>query len=154
MGELRLAWRELRRNRTFSIAAVLALALGIGAGTAVFSVVDRILFRSLPYRNAERLVSFGMVAPIVPQEFMLGYDFYDWRDTSSSPFEAIGAWSAMPADCDFNDTNPARLPCLRIDSNLLRTLGTPLVAGREFTRQDERAGAPRIALISSSLWWS
>jgi len=154
MGELRLAWRELRRNRTFTIAAVLALALGIGAGTAVFSVVDRILFRSLPYRNAERLVSFGMVAPIIPQEFLLGYDFSDWRDAKSSPFEAIGAWSAMPSDCDFNDTNPARLRCLRIDSNLLRTLGTPLVAGREFTRGDERPGGPRIALISSSLWRS
>src|SRR5205823_1630202 len=103
---------------------------------------------------AERLVSVGMVAPIIPQEFLLGYDFYDWRDASSSPFESIGAWSAMPSDCDFNDTNPARLPCIRIDSNLLRTLGTPLVAGREFTRQEERAGGPRIALISSSLWRS
>jgi putative ABC transport system permease protein len=152
--DLRLAVRDLRRHRGFTVAAILALALGIGAGTAVFSVVDRILFRSLPYRQAERLVSFGMVAPIIPQEFLLGYDFYDWRDAASSPFEAIGAWSAMPSDCDFNDTRPARLRCLRMDSNLLKTLGTPVVAGREFTRQDERPGGPRIAIVSNSLWRS
>ncbi len=154
MGELRLAWRELRRNGTITVAAVVALALGIGAGTAVFSVVDRILFRSLPYRNPERLVSFGMVAPIIPQEFMLGYDFYDWRDAASSPFEAVGGWSTAASECDFNDTNPARLHCLRMDSNLLRTLGTTVAVGREFTRQDERAGGPQIALISSTLWRS
>jgi len=56
----------------FAVTAILTLAIGIGTTTAVFSVVDRILFRSLPYANSDRLVSVGLVAPIEPQEFMLG----------------------------------------------------------------------------------
>ena len=54
--------------------------LGIGATTAVFSVVDRILFRSLPYGHADRLVSVGLIAPIDPQEFMFGGSYYEWQD--------------------------------------------------------------------------
>ena len=151
--DVRLAARDLIRNRTFTVAAILALTLGIGAGTAVFSVVDRILFRSLPYRQADRLVSFGMVAPIIPQEFMLGYDYSDWRD-AQTPFEAMGAEYAGVADCDLNDTRPQRLRCARADSELLPTLGTALVVGHGFTRADERRDAPAIALISSALWRS
>ena len=78
-SDLRYAARGLARTPLFTFAAVFAMALGAGAGTAVFSVVDRILFRSLPYPDAGRLVSLGMVAPIAPQEFLLGYDFLDWR---------------------------------------------------------------------------
>jgi putative ABC transport system permease protein len=87
--DVRYAFRAFRRTPVFTLAAVFALALGIGAGTAVFSVVDRILFRSLPYPQAGQLVSFGMVAPIAPQEFMLGYDYFDWRE-SQTPFASIG----------------------------------------------------------------
>jgi putative ABC transport system permease protein len=151
--DLRYAARDLRRNRRFTVAALLALTLGIGSATAVFSVVDRILFRALPYRNADRLVSFGMVAPIFPQEFMLGYDYFDWRE-ARTPFESVGAWNTSIADCDLNDTRPVRLRCARADSTLLPTLGTALLAGRAFTRDDERPNAPRIALISSGLWRS
>jgi len=71
--------RGFRRNPIFTVTIVLTLMLGIGATTAVFSVVDRILFRSLPYAHADRLVSVGLVAPIEPQEFMLGGSYYDWR---------------------------------------------------------------------------
>ena len=72
----------------FAIATILTFAIGIGATTAVFSVVDRILFRSLPYRDASQLVSIGVVAPVEPQEFMLGYSYYEWQD-HQTPFTAI-----------------------------------------------------------------
>jgi len=65
--DVRYGLRGLRRNLVFTGAAVLTLALGIGATTAVFSVIDRILFRSLPYAHDDRLVSVGLVAPIMPQ---------------------------------------------------------------------------------------
>lgn len=149
--DLRYAVRALLRSPAFTSLAIVALALGIGAGTAVFSVVDRILFRSLPYRQADRLVSFGMVAPIVPQEFMLGYDYFDWR-ASQSPFESMGAMTAGVGDCDINDASPQRLQCARVDSTLLKTLGTELTAGRNFTALEERPNAPATALISSELW--
>jgi putative ABC transport system permease protein len=151
--DVRYALRSLRRNRTFTVVAVVALALGIGAGTAVFSVVDRILFRSLPYPQAGRLVSVGMVAPIVPQEFLLSYDYLDWRD-SQKPFESMGSWVYSLRDCDLNDTRPVRLRCVRVDSTLLRTLGIDPLLGRNFTRQEETPNAPKSAIISYGLWRS
>ena len=151
LQDVRYAGRCLWRSRTFTLAALVALALGIGAGTAVFSVVDRILFRSLPYRQSDRLVSLGMVAPIVPQEFMLGYDYLDWRH-SQTPFESLGSWAAGVRDCDLNDTNPLRLRCAHVDSTLLRTLGTEPLLGRDFTSGEERPNAPKTAIISHALW--
>jgi putative ABC transport system permease protein len=67
--------RGFKREPVFALVAILTLALGIGATTAMFSVVDRILFRSLPYPQGERLVSFGVTAPFETREFMLGPDF-------------------------------------------------------------------------------
>ncbi len=150
--DVRHAARSLRRTPMFTLAAVFAMALGAGAGTAVFSVVDRILFRSLPYPQADRLVSFGMVAPIAPQEFMLGYDFLDWR-ASQAPFQSLAAW-ATPGDCDLTDANPVRLRCARVDSALLPTLRVRPVIGRNFTPREDLPNAPNVALISYGLWQS
>jgi len=81
--DARYAIRGFRRNPTFSLTVVLTFMLGIGSTTAVFSVVDRILFRSLPYSNSDRLVSVGLIAPIEPQEFMLGDRTMSGRITKS-----------------------------------------------------------------------
>lgn len=150
--DMRYAARRLLRDRTFTFAAVFAMALGVGASTAVFSVVDRILFRSLPYHDADRLVSFGMVAPVVPQEFMLGYDYLDWR-VRQAPFASLGAWYGV-RDCDLSETNPVRLRCTSVDSAFLATLGIQLMVGRNFTPEEDRPGAPKVALISHGLWRS
>ena len=88
------ALRGLRRSPSVAIATILTFAIGIGATTAVFSVVDRILFRSLPYHEALQLVSLGVVAPIEPQEFMLGYSYYEWQD-HQTPFTAITSWTGL-----------------------------------------------------------
>ena len=106
MTDLRYAVRGLRRAPTFAFAAIFAVAIGTGAGTAVFSVVDRILFRSLPYAQADRLVSVGLVAPIIPQEFMLGSDYVEWR-ARQTPFQSITSWTGV-GDCDLTDTNPVK----------------------------------------------
>ncbi len=98
--DVRYAARGLSRAPAFTAAALVAMALGIGASTAVFSVVDRILFRSLPYADDGRLVSFGMVAPIASEEFLLAYDFLDWRDRQT-PFASMAYWAGVgdPAIC-------------------------------------------------------
>ena len=93
--DIRYALRGLARNRMFTLTAVMVIALGIGACTAVFSAVDRILFRSLPYFEDRSLVSVGLTAPIERHEFMLGRQYVDWRDRQK-PFEALTSWSGVP----------------------------------------------------------
>src|SRR6266851_7150130 len=101
LQDVRYALRGFRRNPAFTATIVLTLMLGIGATTAVFSVVDRILFRSLPYGHADRLVSVGLLAPIMQQEFMLGGSYYDWRD-NQTPFEAFTSETGVNP-CDLSE---------------------------------------------------
>ena len=150
--DLRYAARGFVRSPTFTVAAVFAIALGAGAGTAVFSVVDRILFRSLPYQQADRLVSLGFVAPIIPQEFMLGTDYVEWR-ARQQPFESLTSWAGIN-DCDLTGANPVRLACALVEASFLPTLGIRPIAGRNFTRDEDRPNAPAVALLSYGLWQS
>ncbi len=152
MTNLRYAVRGLWKAPTFAFAAIFAVAIGTGAGTAVFSVIDRILFRSLPYAQAGRLVSVGLVAPIIPQEFMLGSDYVVWR-TRQAPFQSITSWTGV-ADCDLTDTNAVRLTCAQVEASFLGTLGVQLTAGRSFTADQDRPNAPRVAILSYGLWQS
>src|ERR1700679_2229795 len=101
MQDVRYALRGFRRNPVFTVTVIATLALGIGATTAVFSVVDRILFRSLPYAHDDRLVSVGLVAPIIPQEFMLGGSYYEWRDNQKA-FDAFTSETGAQA-CDLTE---------------------------------------------------
>jgi putative ABC transport system permease protein len=150
--DARYAMRGFRRNPIFTVTIVLTLMLGIGATTAVFSVVDRILFRSLPYAHADRLVSVGLVAPIEPQEFMLGGSYYDWRD-HQTPFAAFT--SETGADpCDLTQGTPARLSCASVEASFLPTLGVHPLLGRNFTAEEDRPNAPKVALISYGVWLS
>lgn len=150
--DVRYALRGFRRNPVFALTAVLTLALGIGATTAVFSVVDRILFRSLPYSHPEQLVSVGLTAPIIPQEFMLGGSYYEWQD-HQRPFAALTSETGVTA-CDLTERNPQRLGCANVEQNFLPTLGVSPVLGRNFLPEEDRPHGPRAALISYALWVS
>ncbi len=154
LKDLNYALRGFRKNPVFTVAAVGTLALGIGATTAVFSVVDRILFRSLPYAHADRLVSVGITAPIEDNEFMLGTDYANWRE-ARLPFSAITSLTASvsaEATCDLTEAHPLRMNCLQVESNFLSTLGLRPIVGRDFTSQDDRPHAPPVALVSYALW--
>jgi putative ABC transport system permease protein len=151
--DLRYALRGFRRYPAFALTAIAAIALGMGAATAVFSVTDRILFRPLPYPNQERLVSFGMLAPIEPSgEFMLGPDYVEWR-AAQQPFEAMTSWSGVN-DCDLSETNPARLRCAQVEASFLPTFGMQPLMGRNFTPGEDRPNGPRVAILSHGLWMS
>ena len=144
------ALRGLRRNPAFALMAILTLALGIGATTAVFSVVDRILFRDPPYAHPDRLVSVGLTAPIIPQEFMLGASYYVWRD-NQQPFAALTSETGVNA-CDLTEHNPAHLSCGSVEANFLPTLGIAPILGRNFLPEEDRPKGPKVALISYALW--
>ncbi len=148
--DLRYALRGLRRNPVFAVTAILTLALGIGASTAVFSVVDRILFRPLPYAHPDQLVSVGLTAPIVPQEFMLGGSYFAWRD-NQKPFSAFTSETGVNP-CDLTENNPAHLVCASVEANFLPTLGVSPILGRNFLPEEDRPNGPKVALISYGLW--
>ncbi len=152
-ADLRFALRMLRKNPGFTFVAVLTLALGIGATTAVFSVVDRVLFRSLPYPHDERLVSFGVKAPFEGTEFMLAPEYVVLR-SQPVPFESMTSLTPDGSDCDITEQNPARLTCALVEANFLSTFGIQPIVGRDFTREDDLPKAPRVALLSYALWRS
>lgn len=149
---MRSAVRMLVRNRAFSALAILSLACGIGATTSVFSVVDRILFRGLPYADAGRLVSLGVSAPMLNYEFFFGSAWLDFR-RNPQPFLAAASWSGV-SDCDFSDGRAVRLSCAASDALFLPTLGMEPVLGRNFAAADDGAGRPKVALLSYGLWQS
>jgi predicted permease len=149
--DARYALRGFRRNPVFTIAVIATLAVGIGATTAVFSVVDRILFRSLPYAHDDRLVSVGTVHSLERQEFMMGGFFFDWRD-NQKPFEAMAIQSTGPHACDLIENNPAQLDCLDFDAGYLPLLGISPVFGRNFLPEEVLPNGPRVVIISYGLW--
>ena len=149
--DVRYALRGFRRDPIFTIVVIATLAVGIGATTAVFSVVDRILFRSLPYGHGDRLVSVGMVHSLEKQEFMMGSFFFDWRD-NQKPFESMAIQGTMPHACDLVENNPVQLECLFFDAKFLPLLGVSPVLGRNFLPEEDRPNGPRIVIISYGLW--
>jgi len=153
LQDLRFALRALGKRPGFALVAILTLALGIGSTTAVFSVVDRILFRSLPYPHDERLVSFGDKAPFEANEFVLGPDYLDWKK-AQTPFESVTSFVPGGADCDLTERNPVRLKCALVESTFLPTFGIQPFLGRNFTSDEDRPNAPRVALVTYGLWRS
>jgi putative ABC transport system permease protein len=147
------ALRALRKSPGFTLVALLTLALGIGPTSAVFSVVDRVLFRRLPYPRYDRLVSFGFKAPIDANEFMLATDYLEWRK-AASPFAEMTSMVPGGRDCDFTEQNPVRMSCAQVDSHFLPTFGVEPLLGRNFTPEEDRPHAARVALVSYGLWRS
>lgn len=151
--DLRYGLRTLRKSPVFTLVVVLTLGLGIGATTAVFSVVDRVLFRALPYAHGDRIVSIGLVQSLEEEEFTLGSFFFDWRD-HQRPFAAFASQGAGPHPCDLTVSNPVQLACIPIQPSFLPLLGVRPVLGRNFLPEEGRPNGPPVALISYSLWRS
>jgi len=151
--DVRYALRSFRRTSSFTLAALLALTIGIGSTTAVFSALDRILFRSLPYPDDERLVSLGMMAPLDSSEFVLSADWFDWR-AANTPFESMTTFTAGGEACDLTEDRPERLQCVPVEATFLSTFGIRPALGRDFTGADDQPNGTKIAIISYSLWQS
>ncbi len=149
--DLRYALRGFRRNPVFTLTALFAIVLGIGASAAVFSVVDRILFRALPYPNDDKLISAGIVAPSLDSnEFLFADSLVRWR-RNQTPFASLASFNFI-VDCDLTERNPARLRCARVDSSFLPTFGIQPLAGRNFTREEDLPNAPKVAILFYGFW--
>lgn len=152
MHDLRYAARLQRKNPGFTIVAVIALALGIGANTAIFSVVNTILLRPLPYKDPERLVMVWEDATRhgYPRDTPAAANFVDWRD-QNQVFEGMAAID----DMSFNLTgsgDPERLEGRSVSANLFPLLGVEPQLGRVFTTAEDQPGAQRVVLLSYALW--
>src|SRR5580693_599 len=154
MGELaqniRYAFRRLRNDKGFAWVAVFTLALGIGANSAMFSIVNAVLLRPLPYRAPERLVLLSEHWPQFPRLSVSYLNFRDWRDQSHS-FEAVGAVRSALMTMT-GSAEAERIPSQNVTANLFDLLGVKPEMGRAFTAADDAAGAPAVALISHGLW--
>ena len=140
MTDLRNAFRQLRRAPAISVAAILTLALGIGATTALFTVVNSVLLRPLPYPEPDRLARVYSAWPergnfrgpvSVP-------DVEDWAERSRT-FEAMAVYSTTPSSLVLQtDGGAAELSTVHVTAGFFPTMGVAPILGRVFTREDER----------------
>ncbi|HET6205324.1 MAG TPA: ABC transporter permease [Terracidiphilus sp.] len=151
LQDVRYALRGFRRNPLFTISVLVTLAFGIGATTAVFTVVDRILFRALPYADAGQIVSVGMVHSLEHQEFLMGRSYVAWQN-NQTPFSSFAAQSTMVHNCDLVENNPAQLGCISFQAGFLPLLGISPALGRNFLSEEDRPNGPRVVMISYGLW--
>jgi len=149
--DVRYGARMLRKGPGFAATAIVTLALGIGATTAVFSVLDRIFLRPLPYAEQDRLVSVGMTAPLDTNEFLFAPGYVALRKFRG-PFKEVTSFQAGALGCDISEQNAIRQKCLRVEWNFLETLCVTPPAGRMFSRDEDVPNGPRVAMISYGLW--
>jgi putative ABC transport system permease protein len=150
--DLRYGVRMLLKHPGFTTIAVITLALGIGANTAIFSVVNAVLLRPLPYQEPERLIRLWESNPGRgwPEFSASALNFEDWRK-QQTVCEQLAAYEFAT----FNLTGggePERAAALGVTANLFPTLGTPPALGRNFLPEEEQAGRHRVAILSDGLW--
>jgi predicted permease len=149
---MRFALRSLRRRPLFAAAAILTVALGIGANTALFGVVYAVLLQPLPFRDPGRLVEIWQTHPALPQLQVTVPDYEDFRAHSRS-FESMAAYtlSAMNAGTLLGQGAPEFVHATMASPDLFATMGIRPLAGRAFTAAEDHDRAP-LALLSESLW--
>jgi putative ABC transport system permease protein len=153
-ADTRFAFRQLSKNYGFAITAILTLALGIGATTAIFSLVNTVLLRPLPFPGQDRLVWLAQQDHSLPgvQPESLSYpDYFDWR-AQNHTLDGIASYIQGGITLELNGESE-RLDAQRVSSNFFQVLGTAPIVGRDFRWEDEKSGN-RVAMLSYSLWQS
>jgi predicted permease len=150
--DLRFGLRVLRRQPAFTTVAVLTLAVGIGANTAIFSVVHAVLWRPLPFGDPDSIVAIGeerpregrLHGPVSPA------DFFDWRRDGRS-FAGMAAWNSTSLNMS-DGPEPERLRGMAVTARFLGVLGVMPTLGREFREEEESVGRHRVVILSDGLW--
>jgi putative ABC transport system permease protein len=157
LSDLRYGVRMLLNTPRVAVAALLSLALGIGANTAMFTVINAVMLKPLPYAEPDRLVMVWETAsdsnrrPVAPANFM------DWRREAQS-FEGLAAWDEVSVNLTGTSLagagfdRPERLRAISASGNLFDLLGVRATIGRTLTTADDAADAPRVALLTQGLW--
>lgn len=152
--EIRYASRALRRSLLFSVTAIATLALGIGATTAIFTVLDRVVLQPLPYPAADRLVN---VRSAVSGKTTAGFwgvsvaGYFEYRRHNHT-FEDLGAYASWLPAIAAEDNSPERVPGALVTASVVHVLGLHALTGRLFTTDDDHPDAPSVVVLSEELW--
>jgi putative ABC transport system permease protein len=148
---LRIALRSLLSKPAFTLAAILTLAIGIGANAAVFTVVKAVLLAPLPYADPGEVVVLNEIVPSFPAPISVSYQNYvDWRDRSRS-FDAVAAFRTTQMTLT-GAGEAERLVVRQITATMLPMLGVQVPIGRGFSDAEDRAGAAGVVILSHGLW--
>ncbi len=155
LSDLRYAFRTLAKNPAFSAIVILILAIGIGANTAMFSVIDGILLRPLPFRDPERLFAVQETAPkfahLAPAFPVAAHHLREWRKDWTSA-EDIAVFNTLTMNLNTPDGEPERLNIARASYQLFPLLGVAPQIGRNFTAEEDAPGRDQVVLLSDELW--
>ncbi len=148
--DIRFAFRQLRKNPGFSIAAIAVLALGIGACVAVFAFVDAALIKPLPYADPQRLVHVTESEVTSPKVNISYLDYLDWKrlNTVLTSMEVFTGWDALLS----TPTGSEPVPAERVSAGFFRTLGVAPVLGRDFHSGEDALSAPNVVVIGYGFW--
>ncbi|HKU73270.1 MAG TPA: ABC transporter permease [Pyrinomonadaceae bacterium] len=152
LQDLKYALRMLRKNPAFTAVSILTLAVGIGANSAIFSVVNSVLLRPLPYRQPGELVRVYSEFPTMQlNKFWVSPpELLDIQREAKS-WEAIGAWAPGGRNVG-TESEPLRVTSAAVTRSMLTVLGVQPERGRNFTEEEDRSGGPSVAIISHGLW--
>ena len=150
--EFRLAFRALRKQPGFTTIAVLTIALGVGANSAIFTVVDAVMLRPLPFHDAGRVVVINERTPTFP---LLSLSAENFRDVcrEATTLQACGAFRNFTANLS-GGSEPERVSAKMLTANMRPLLGVAPIVGRGFATDEDRPGGPPVAILSHGLWQS
>src|SRR6266498_5391209 len=152
MSNLRLALLQLIKNPAFSAVAVITLALGIGANTAIFSIVNAVLLRPLPYPDADRIMVLNESSGPGQDYSVALPDYFDWQK-DNTVFEHLAATHKESRNLSgIPDRDPERVLCAAVTRNFFNVIGLPPKIGRTFSEDEDKVGAPPVVVISDRLW--
>jgi len=150
LSDIRFALRGLRKQPVLTGVAILTLALGIGANTAMFSVINTVLLRPLPYPNPDRLVWMNESGDEVANRMLSYPNFVDWRARNQT-FEAMSTYRTWALTLTGVD-QPTHLDAGMVTADYFKVMGVAPLRGRAFTAEDDRPGATPVAIISYAFW--
>jgi putative ABC transport system permease protein len=150
--DVRFAGRLLLKDKWFSLVAVVALALGIGVNATVFTFVNAVLIRGLPIADPDRTMAVDSYDRVRNRGLNVSYlDYRDWRDNTKA-FDSFGAYSGTIANLSDEGQPPERYNGAYLSANTLSVLGVRPAVGRDFVPDDDKTGAPSVALIGHKVW--
>ncbi len=159
VADVRLAFRNLGKDRAFTLLTVMTLAVAIGANTAIFSVVDGVLFRPLPFRDADRIVTVAAGTLPAPGRTTGELPFSDrgyWHFVNNNRvFEAFGGYSGGPGGQQMTligDGQPLQVNASSITASAFEVLGVVPQRGRFWTAEEDVPGTSRMGVLSHGLW--